>query len=174
MLMMFVAARYALIQYLVFATSFLPDSFTTTIGLNVVASIDWQDTVYNNSIYFPSLDHQVPIYTDKDTGLNTGGWLKSKSMPGDIDNVVIIGHRYETVRGVRPFFNLHKLSVGQTVVVSWDNRVFNYRISDIVSEDEVNTSVEAATPGLEKLTLYTCDLLHRDKRLVIIAIPVSS
>jgi LPXTG-site transpeptidase (sortase) family protein len=88
--------------------------------------------------------------------------------PGQGGNVVLAGHRMSTV-----FSLLYRVRPGDPVILYWNGKELDYRVSKVFDVGAADTSILRSTAG-EQLTLYTC--LPRelgDKRTVVVALPVA-
>jgi sortase A len=132
---------------------------------------------FNNHLVILSAKIDIPlIQSESSNALSRGAWIYPFSaLPGEKGNTVISGHRFQyfTHRS-NSFYSLSKIQQGDTITVYWENKTLNYTVSEIFEVDpqEVNILEKG---NEEKLTLYTCTPLFTTlKRLVIIALPVSS
>ena len=126
----------------------------------------------DNRLIIPSILLDTAINEGKTTAaLKTGSWRRpATGTPASGGNTVIVGHRF-TYDGQSYFYNLDKVSIGDTIIVYWQGKEYDYRVSEIAVVPPETISVEAPTPE-SRLTLYTCTPLWSAKdRLVIIAYP---
>lgn len=125
-----------------------------------------------NSVIIPSILLDKPILEGRDTYtiLNKGIWRwPDGSTPDRGSNTILIGHRftYTDPRGV--FYFLHKIKIGEDIGITWQNKQYIYKVSDIKVVPPTDTSILSPTKK-PTLTMYTCTPLWWPKdRLVIIA-----
>lgn len=102
--------------------------------------------------------------------LKNGIWRYDRgSTPDRGGNTVLAGHRftYTNPRGV--FYALDRLHVGSQLALSWNNRQYNYRVSEIKVVDPSDVDIQSQTKD-SRLTLFTCTpLWHPTSRLVVTA-----
>jgi LPXTG-site transpeptidase (sortase) family protein len=87
---------------------------------------------------------------------------------GQGGNVVLAGHRISAV-----FSLLYRVRAGDPVILYWNGKELDYRVSQVFDVGAADTSILRSTAG-EQLTLYTC--LPRelgDKHTVVVALPVA-
>ncbi len=88
-------------------------------------------------------------------------------------NFVLAGHRYvfslnpNKVREESVLYNLHKLTIGDKIIIDWNKQRYNYVIIKTYSVKPTDTVIEAKSTE-PKLTLYTCTLNgSTDGRIVV-------
>lgn len=152
------------------APSFVADSQNTTAA---TGTTEWVDS-NQNQLYIPKIGALAPIIegTAKNT-VDKGLWHRpSASSPDKSGNTVIVGHRFSYNPGVvQPFYHLDKLAIGDQIYVQWNQKTYQYSVTEkkVVNANQVE--VEAPTTTAQ-LTLYTCTPLWNPvQRLVIIAKP---
>lgn len=125
-----------------------------------------------NHIVIPAMLLDQPVLEGADTYaiLNHGIWRwPAGSTPDKGGNTVLIGHRftYTIPKGV--FYYLDKLHVGDELGLTWNNKLYDYKVSTIQIVTPTQTSIENATPDA-RLTLFTCTpIAWPTNRLVVIA-----
>jgi LPXTG-site transpeptidase (sortase) family protein len=93
-------------------------------------------------------------------------WLSTSSEPGE-GNVILYAHNQKHL-----FRPLHELVIGDEVMLEHGGWEYLYKVTEI---KKVNpTDVAAVLSSEEQLTLYTCDGVFDQRRLVVIAKPISS
>lgn len=124
----------------------------------------------DNRLIIPEIGVDTAIFTDGETSLNKGVWLRPKSnLPDQGGNTVIAGHRftYNNPNGV--FYNLDKLKKDDVIAVFWNQTEYNYKVRETKVVPATQISVESPTNN-DQLTLYTCTpVWSATDRLVIIA-----
>ena len=123
-----------------------------------------------NRLVIPSiyLDTKINEGSTYDA-LLSGAWRRpATSTPELGGNTVLAGHRF-TYQGASIFYNLDKVRIGDEIGVTYNGKLYKYKVREVVITTPSNTDIEA--PKNETiLTLYTCTpLWTTEKRLVIIA-----
>jgi sortase A len=128
----------------------------------------------DNRLVIPKIALDQHIYIGKSQYLvNKGPWARpNTSTPPKGGNTVIVGHRF-TYSGPATFYSLDKVAAGDTVVLYWHGKEYDYKVAR--KEVVPATAIEIERPTKDsQLTLYTCTPLWSAKdRLVIIAKPIS-
>lgn len=129
-----------------------------------------------NRLLIPSIGINEPIKesTTIDVIKDGGTWRRPQTaVPTDIDNTVIVGHRYYGSE-VSTFYHLDKVEIGQDIAIYWDGKEILYEVSEIKVVPA--TAIEIEAPTDEKLlTLYTCTPVWTGKdRLVVVAKPIKT
>jgi LPXTG-site transpeptidase (sortase) family protein len=128
-----------------------------------------------NGIVVPSMLLDQPILEgltrDMYKILDKGIWhWPDSSSPDKGSNTVLLGHRftYTDPRGALYFLN--KVSIGDTIGITWNDRKYVYKVSQIRTVAPTDTSVIAPTEK-PTLTVYTCTpLWSPHQRLVVTAL----
>lgn len=128
----------------------------------------------DNRLVIPTIALDEHVYVGTDPHLvNRGVWARPQtSIPPEGSNTVLVGHRF-TYDGPASFYSLDKLTVGDSIVLYWQGKEYDYRVSlkEVVPPTAVNIEHPTKQP---QLTLYTCTPIWSAKdRLVIIAKPIS-
>ncbi len=133
-----------------------------------------QATVQGDALFIPRLDMAQPIYGGGKSSLSKGIWkLPNTSTPDKGGNTVLVGHRF-TYAGPAILYHLDKVQVGDAITLRWQDKTYNYGVTDIKVVLPTELSVEANTKDAQ-LTIYTCTPLWSVKnRLVIIAKPLEA
>jgi LPXTG-site transpeptidase (sortase) family protein len=124
----------------------------------------------DNRIVIPKIALDEAIFQGTSPYLvNKGVWARpATSTPPKGGNTVLVGHRF-TYSGPATFYSLDKVAVGDTIVMYWQSKEYDY----VVSQTKVvqATAVEIEDPTTDaQLTIYTCTPLWSAKdRLVVIA-----
>lgn len=127
-----------------------------------------------NQLVIPKIDVNIEIITgENESTLLKGAWHYADSAkPGETGNSVITAHRFQYgPPNKRTFYLLDKLKIGDLIMVYWDQKEYDYVVSDVYEVEEDQTEILKKGKE-EKLTLFTCTpLFSQDKRLVIEAKP---
>jgi sortase A len=146
----------------------------TASNPTVPAPVVQQDTVQGNALFIPRLDMKQAIYGGSKSSLSKGIWrLPHTSTPDKGGNTVLVGHRF-TYAGPAVLYHLDKVQKGDAITVRWQDKTYEYKVSDIRIVLPTDMWVEAPTDN-PQLTIYTCTPLWSVKnRLVIIAKPLEA
>lgn len=91
--------------------------------------------------------------------------LKSSDMPDVIGgNLILAGHNGNTSAG--HFRNLHKLSLGDNIIINYNGVNYNYKVDKIYDVLKTGSVVIKRDKSKNTITLITC--LGSDRQLVII------
>lgn len=103
------------------------------------------------------------VWSYSDRGVS---YLITTPLPGEMGNSVIYGHNWNSILG-----NLDKVEVGDTIDISYQDGMKQFKVAfiQIVSPD--NVSVIKATNDT-RITLFTCTGFLDSKRLVVSALQV--
>jgi LPXTG-site transpeptidase (sortase) family protein len=132
-----------------------------------------------NRLIIPKIELSQEIQSGDASVLDRGVWHRfpERGDPLEGGNMILSGHRYifawlpwRVVEQSR-FYNMDKLEVGDSVLVNWEGKQYDYTVSEKKTVSPNDTNIEG--PSLEpKLTIYTCTLDGQaDGRVVIIAQP---
>ncbi|MEQ8173437.1 MAG: class E sortase [Syntrophomonadaceae bacterium] len=90
------------------------------------------------------------------------GWYTQTVLPGQ-GNTAIAGYR--TMYG-GPFRNIHELTIGNTIALTYHNQVYRYKVEqvDSIGSDDWTLSNPC---GYNALTLATCTPEGQDKRVAV-------
>jgi LPXTG-site transpeptidase (sortase) family protein len=133
----------------------------------------------DNTLVIPSIHLQKTIYDGLPyPSLAKGVWHSShSSTPDRGSNTVMAGHRFTyngLQRGSSTFYDLDKVKKGDDIVVYWQHKRYNYKVSDTFVVAPSQTSIENPSSQPE-ITLYTCTPLWTSlNRLVVQARLVNS
>ncbi|MEI6729278.1 MAG: sortase [bacterium] len=134
-----------------------------------------QEEIVKNKTYYkdlvmPSIGLDVRILEgDSESNLEQGSWLKPiGKKPGQSGNSIIAGHRYQYFQGVRPFYNLDKVAKGDQMYVIWEGEKITYTVEDKFLVNPTDVWIQDQREG-NYLTIYTCEGLKAEKRLVVLA-----
>jgi sortase A len=87
----------------------------------------------------------------------TVGHFEGMPAVGQGGNTVLAGHS-ERARGEADiFYNLHRVAVGDHIIITSEDATYRYEVQRIFSVDPRDLSVLYPS-GAEQLTLITCDL----------------
>ncbi len=105
------------------------------------------------------------------SSMNDGFWhFPISAYPGELGNVVIIGHRYQFLPPAKnTFFNLDKVRIGDEIKVVDKYNEFTYIVTS--KKDVSPNDISVLQPSNDyRITLITCTpLWTHEKRLVITA-----
>ena len=90
------------------------------------------------------------------------GWYTQSALPGQ-GNTSIAGHR--TMYG-GPFRNIHQLTAGSTITLTYHNQVYRYQVEQVDSIDSDDWTMINPC-GYNALTLTTCTPEGQDKRIAV-------
>lgn len=92
--------------------------------------------------------------------------LKDSSMP-DVNkgNLILAGHSGNA--RISYFRNLDKLSIGDDIFIDYNNKTYNYKVSDIYDIEKTGTAEIVRDKNKSTLTLITCRH-NTNKQIVII------
>lgn len=95
------------------------------------------------------------------------GHYPGTSLPGEVGNVAIAGHR---TTYAHPFYNLDALSPGDNIFILTAQGLFEYTVSGSQVVSPTDISVLNTSPGKSTLTLTTCNPRYSAaQRLVVTA-----
>jgi sortase A len=119
-----------------------------------------------------ALDDHIFQGTNPHT-VDLGVWLRPNTPPPSKGgNTVIVAHRF-VYNNANTFFNLDKVGRGDPIVLYWDHKEYDYKVTTTKVVAPTAVEIEAPTPK-SQLTLYTCTPLWTSKqRLVVIAKPIA-
>ncbi len=119
-------------------------------------------------IAIPKIDLEAVIVpgVDEKSIKNAVGWMESTSMPDEVGNMVLAGHRSHTYG---KFFNrLGEMVEGDTISIQTYSGTYTYSISSIKIVEPTDLSVLEPTKGKNTLTLITCHPLNSNRYRLII------
>lgn len=136
------------------------------------------EEVKDKQIIIPKIGVNVEIKEGNQSVLKTGAWHRfpERGDPENGGNFIVSGHRF--VMGYTPkrtkqqsfFYNIDKLIVGDTILIDWHAKRYDYKITKIYTVKPNQVEIEAPSDD-PKLTLYTCTLNgSNDGRVVLEAI----
>ncbi len=158
-----------------------------------IPPLDIEIAPLDNRIIIPRIDQNLPIMRVSSDNLIKRDWnalekemqqalqdgvvhYPGTSTPGQNGNMAITGHSsyfpWDPGRFKDVFALLHKVVIGDKIVIYWDQKKHVYEVNDIKVVLPQDISVLKQTPE-EKLTLITCTPVGTNlKRLIISANPV--
>lgn len=143
-----------------------PKAKQTQVAQRAASSPEQQ----GDRLIVPSIALDQPFYQGDESVLEKGLWLRPKgSTPDQGSNTVIVAHRFTYHNALNNFYFLNKMSIGDPIVVFWQNQKYVYKVDtiNIVAPTELSVEAPSRSP---KLTLYTCTPLWDPKeRLVVTA-----
>lgn len=139
------------------------------------------EEIADKRIIIPKIAVKVDLFSGDQTVLDKGAWhrLPELGNPDTGGNFIVSAHRY--VLSASPsrtkeqsyFYNIDKLSVGDTILVDWREKRYTYKVSRIYTVKPSQLEIESPSEK-PKLTLYTCTLAgSSDGRVVIEASPAN-
>jgi LPXTG-site transpeptidase (sortase) family protein len=148
-------------------------------SINLNTKDDAKDN--RDRIQIAKINLEVPIFTgNSEAVLDKGVWNRwpGRGNPVIGGNYILSAHRFEMgltpsqTRQKSPFYNIHKLAVGDTLRVFYQGKWYGYKITKKYSVKPTAFYIEAPS-DYAKLTLYSCTLNgSADGRDVIEALPI--
>jgi len=148
-------------------------------SINLNTKDDAKDN--RDRIQIAKINLEVPIFTgNSEAVLDKGVWNRWPQRGNPIigGNFILSAHRFEMgltpsqTRQKSPFYNIHKLAVGDTLRVFYQAKWYGYKISKKYSVKPTAFYIEDPS-DYAKLTLYSCTLNgSADGRDVIEALPI--
>lgn len=128
-------------------------------------------------LIMPQISVSMPIFeSDSVNTLLKGGWVfPGTSTPDRGGNTVIFGHRFRYLPPIsNTFYSLDKINIGDTFTVTWQGKVYTYKVKEKKIIEPTDFSVLNKTSEAE-ITLITCaPLFSAKQRLVVVGFLVSS
>lgn len=125
-----------------------------------------------NRLYIPKIGVETAILEGKTLDVlnrQEGVWHQTGTLAND--NFVLAGHRFKYLPpNTSTFYNLDKLSVGDTIMVDWYQRRYLYKVTQRFTVAQNRVDLLAQTPS-PQLTLYTCSDESEKERVVVVAEP---
>ena len=128
------------------------------------------EDIKENELVISKIGVRIPIVEGEDeSALENGAWLLPEgSTPDQGSNTVLSAHRFK----YRPpheetFYLLDKLEEGDTFLVFWQGKEYNYRVvsSSIVMPDDLEVIEPTVIPAVTLITCYP--LFSNEKRLIV-------
>jgi sortase A len=177
------AAIIILVGFYLLIIRFAPQLPTIPIindsGINLNTKDDAKDL--RNRLQIAKINLEVPIFTgNSEAVLEKGVWNRWPERGNPIigGNFILSAHRFELgftpsqTRQKSPFFNIHKLEVGDSLRVFYEGKWYGYKINKKYSVKPTALYIENPS-DYAKLTLYSCTLNgSADGRDVIEALPL--
>lgn len=172
----------------------LPVAQTPEQSKKQIPALALQVSPPDDRVIIPSINQNVPIVSVSTENLINRDWnalekeiqgalqdgvvhYPGTAQPGDHGNVVITGHSsyfpWDPGRFKDVFAALHKVAVGETVIVYHEQKQYLYKVYEIkeVTPDKVEV---LAQEGGDRLTLITCTPVGTNlRRLIVLARPVT-
>jgi sortase A len=127
-----------------------------------------------NTLVIPKIGVDVEIVEgNNENALLKGAWHRPETgNPFDGGNFVVTGHRFRYLPpNNTTFYNLDKLEVGDVIIVYYESKEYDYKISEVLVVNPEDLYVEEDL-GYDAITLYTCTPLWTStQRLVVRALP---
>ncbi|MFA6992658.1 MAG: sortase [Candidatus Gracilibacteria bacterium] len=158
-----------------------------------IPPLEMEVTPVDDRLIIPRIDQNIPIVKVSSKNLMAQDWnalekdmqeaLKDgvvhypgTSVPGQTGNTVITGHSsyfpWDPGRFKDVFALLHKVVVGDEIVIYYDQQKYRYKVTEIKVVMPDNIDVLKQTPS-QQLTLITCTPVGTNlKRLIVIAEPI--
>ena len=122
------------------------------LGVIEIPKINLKRYLYKVDAYQNNVDKNIEV-------------LKSSDMPDVKEgNLILAGHNGNTSVGY--FRNLHKLSLGDDIIVNYKGKSYNYEVSKIYDVLKTGTVAIKRDKNKNTITLITC--LGSDRQLVVI------
>ena len=132
---------------------------------------DYERKSTKDRLAIPVAKINMPLFqSDNIDVLFKGGWLfPGTSTPEKIGNTVIFGHRFRYLPPIsNTFYHLDEVKIGDSFTITWENKTYNYRVSEVKIIEPTDLSVIQTTTD-SRVTLITCAPLFSTKqRLVVI------
>ncbi|MDO8560170.1 MAG: class D sortase [bacterium] len=130
-------------------------------------------TPAGNLLEIPSIGVKMAITQgiDSKAALRQGAWLiPGTPTPDRGGNTVLGGHRYlYRPPSAKTFYNLDKVKAGDAITVTWQGKVYNYKVREVKIVEPYQVEILENT-NENILTLFTCTPLFTSKqRLVVVA-----
>ena len=163
---------FGLSMYIIFA----PLWPSATIGLQKDPPLVEQEKIGKqekipdkNTLVIPGLKLQQEVLEGGEAELNRGVWRTSTTGTPLKGNMVLSGHRF-TYGGPAVFYHLDKVKTGDSIVVFWENKKYNYQVTETFIVKPSQIEILDSTKN-QTLTIYTCTpLWTATDRLVIRAV----
>lgn len=132
-----------------------------------------------NRLIIQTVSINAEILEGNENVLDKGVWhrLPAQGNPEIGGNMILTGHSFVwgfTPRQVKErsiFYNLQNIKVGDEIKVKWNEKEYNYKVSETKEVKPNQTEIEKNTKE-PQLTIYTCTLSGAaDGRVVVIAKP---
>ncbi|MEI7579495.1 MAG: sortase [bacterium] len=132
------------------------------------SSFQKSDNKIKDRVIISSIGVDQPIiFGNDESSLKKGTWMKPNSTPlGESGNKILIAHRFSFQGGGGPFYHLKKVNVGDEVVLYVNNVYYKYKVKEKMVVDQTEVWVENPSDQ-DILTLYTCEGLKAEKRVVV-------
>ena len=122
------------------------------MGIIKIPKINLTRNLYKIDAYQNNVDKNIEV-------------LKNSNMPNvKGGNLILAGHNGNTSAG--HFRNLHKLTLGDEIIVNYSNESYNYEVSKIYDVLKTGKVVIKRDKSKNTITLITC--LGSDRQLVVI------
>ena len=134
---------------------------------NDISSVDTHDNSYFARILIPKIDldsYLYPLGSDDNNVDKNIEILKGSSMPDQGGNLILAAHN--GLGRVAYFRNLHKLSILDEVIISYNGVDYKYVISDKYDVLKTGKVAIKRDKSRTSITLITC--LGEDRQLVVI------
>lgn len=150
---------------------------STTTGTEAIATLNQlpvigsKPTPAENRIVIPSIGVDMEIFDGPDERtLDKGGiWrIPNTSTPDKGGNTVVSGHRWRYLPPSNStLYLLDKVKDGEPVIVYWQGKEYDYRISgrEVVDPTRVEILNNTAEP---RLTIFTCTPLYSTKQRLVL------
>lgn len=126
------------------------------------------------------LNLQVPFFTGTAATLEKGAWHRfpERGNPETGGNFILSAHRFnlgltpQRTKVKSPFYNLHKLAVGDSIRAWFQGKAYVYEVTRLYEVGPHDTHIEDSS-DTAKMTLYSCLIAGAEAgRLVVEAEPV--
>lgn len=135
-----------------------------------IDSIGLKPKPTDNTLIIPSIHVDAKINEGDISSLNKGIWHIPRTSSSDIGgNMVLASHRFLYTSGSNTFYNLDKLKINDKFLIFWNQKEYDYQITNIsiVSPNAIEIENNTQEPIV---TLFTCTPLWTStNRLVVVA-----
>lgn len=144
-------------------------SATNLIGTDYTNAYNWYpgaehntNQIVNYKISIPKLDINNAVVTNKDSDLTKHlVQFNADTFPPSMGNSIIFGHStlpqlYDPKNYKTIFANAYKLSAGDIIILTTNNRQYDYKIYSVTVVEPTDTTVLAQDFSDSFLTIITC------------------
>jgi LPXTG-site transpeptidase (sortase) family protein len=169
----------ALVGAYILTTSLAPKFYVPRLPAQPNA---YRNDVTEARVIIPKIGVSTTYASGDKKILDRHAWWRfpERGNPRDGGNFIVSGHRFrlsktpgDTVKK-STFYNIDRLIPGDLILVTYENKIYEYVVEDKFSVRPEDTHIEKATHD-NRLTLYSCTLAGSwDGRIVIVAEQVAS
>lgn len=157
----------------------LPSNIPLPGGTRSPAIPKTQESIVENRLYIPKIDVNIGYSPGDARVLHDKAWHRfpERGDPKNGGNFILAAHRFEIgfwpgeTRRKSPFYRLNLLESGDAVYVDYEGIRYRYEVVKRYRVEPDAVSIEDPSPGVEKMTLYSCTLKGaKDGREVVEAV----